>query len=316
MLHPAGGHDFEAVQPGAATVLGAVSFLRDACRPMTRAKDTAAPTRDLGRYCLSAYSRPQPASARCSPRATTPSKTPFLNDHCETGVALLESKAEPKPTMQDSITELSVDQAQDGRRSRTSSTQDGRRGPSPLDLPFTAARPLTRRRADADSSARPRTPGDGSLTMLVSRSSRRPPVNRAPPASANSRWRAALSSTCLAPRRTAVQAAIAALPQGSLAPERVLLSRSIVADYDPIRRSHEHAPDGRAKKFDSGAAASLPTIKAMRWLTWWLLIAMATATGCSGSPTGPVVPADPRFAITFGVTHPASMSLSEPILPG
>jgi hypothetical protein len=55
----------------------------------------------------------------------------------------------------------------------------------------------------------------------------------------------------------------------------------------------------------------------MRWLAWWLLIAMAAATGCSGSPTGPVVPADPRFAITFGVTHPASMSLSEPILcPG
>jgi hypothetical protein len=84
--------------------------------------------------------------------------------------------------------------------------------------------------------------------MLVSRSSRRPPVSRAPPASANSRWRAALSPTRLAPRRTAVQAAIAALPQGSLAPERVLLSRSIVADYDPIRRSHEHMPEMRGQK--------------------------------------------------------------------
>jgi hypothetical protein len=55
----------------------------------------------------------------------------------------------------------------------------------------------------------------------------------------------ALSPTRLAPRRTAVQAAIAALPQGSLAPERVLLSRSIVADYDPIRQSHEHATISR-----------------------------------------------------------------------
>ena len=55
----------------------------------------------------------------------------------------------------------------------------------------------------------------------------------------------ALSPTRLAPRRTAVQAAIAALPQGSLAPERVLLSRPIVADYDPIRQSPGHATISR-----------------------------------------------------------------------
>lgn len=37
----------------------------------------------------------------------------------------------------------------------------------------------------------------------------------------------------------------AALPQGSLAPVRVLLSRSIVAYYDPIRQSRRHAATSR-----------------------------------------------------------------------
>ena len=35
------------------------------------------------------------------------------------------------------------------------------------------------------------------------------------------------------------------LPQGSLAPARVMLSRSIVAYYDPIRQSHRHAATSR-----------------------------------------------------------------------
>jgi hypothetical protein len=60
------------------------------------------------------------------------------------------------------------------------------------------------------------------------------PGLRARPAT-DAAW--ALSPTRLAPRRTAVQAAIVAIPQGSLAPERVLLSRSIVADSDAIRQS-------------------------------------------------------------------------------
>ena len=47
----------------------------------------------------------------------------------------------------------------------------------------------------------------------------------------------ALSPTRSTRRRAAVQAAVAALPQGSLAPERVLLSPSITAYYDPIRQS-------------------------------------------------------------------------------
>src|SRR5712691_5690559 len=50
-------------------------------------------------------------------------------------------------------------------------------------------------------------------------------------------------------RRAAVQAAVAALPQGSLAPERVLLSPSITAYYDPIRQSREHATISRPGRY-------------------------------------------------------------------
>ena len=44
-----------------------------------------------------------------------------------------------------------------------------------------------------------------------------------------------------APPRAAVRETLAPLPQGSLAPVRVLLSRSIIAYSDPIRRSRRHA---------------------------------------------------------------------------
>ena len=45
-----------------------------------------------------------------------------------------------------------------------------------------------------------------------------------------------------------MQAAVAALPQGSLAPERVLLSLSITAYYDPIRQSRRHATTSRTRR--------------------------------------------------------------------
>jgi len=60
---------------------------------------------------------------------------------------------------------------------------------------------------------------------------------------ANASW--ALSPTRPTPPRATVQAAMTALPQGSLAPARVLLSPSIVAYYDPIRQSGEHATISR-----------------------------------------------------------------------
>ena len=55
----------------------------------------------------------------------------------------------------------------------------------------------------------------------------------------------ALSPTCATPPRAAVRAARAALPPGSLAPVRVLLSRALMADDDPIRQSREHATISR-----------------------------------------------------------------------
>ena len=45
--------------------------------------------------------------------------------------------------------------------------------------------------------------------------------------------------------RAAVREAFASLPQGSLAPVRVMLSRSIIAYYDPIRQSRRHAAISR-----------------------------------------------------------------------
>ena len=48
--------------------------------------------------------------------------------------------------------------------------------------------------------------------------------------------------------RAAVRAALAALPQGSLAPKRVVLSRSLMAYYDPIRQSREHATLSRPSR--------------------------------------------------------------------
>ena len=69
----------------------------------------------------------------------------------------------------------------------------------------------------------------------------------------------ALSPTRLALRRTAVQTAIAALPQGSLAPERVLLSRSIVADYDPSC-PHGHSAELSRRTFCIFRASCRPAM--------------------------------------------------------
>ena len=60
---------------------------------------------------------------------------------------------------------------------------------------------------------------------------------------ANASW--VLSPTRPTPPRAAAQAAVATLPQGSLAPERVVLSRSLTAYYDPIRQSRGHATISR-----------------------------------------------------------------------
>ena len=51
-----------------------------------------------------------------------------------------------------------------------------------------------------------------------------------------------------APPRAAMREARAPLPQGSLAPDRVLLSRPIRAYYDPIRRSRRHTGISRPSR--------------------------------------------------------------------
>jgi hypothetical protein len=61
---------------------------------------------------------------------------------------------------------------------------------------------------------------------------------------ANASWALSPTRPTLPTRRCASDLS-AAVPQGSLAPVRVLLSRAIVAYYDPIRQSREHASISR-----------------------------------------------------------------------
>src|SRR5438876_7849886 len=57
-----------------------------------------------------------------------------------------------------------------------------------------------------------------------------------------------VSRPAVPPRAAVREAAPASLPQGSLAPVRVMLSRSIVAYYDPIRQSRGHAATSRPSR--------------------------------------------------------------------
>src|SRR2546428_694137 len=74
---------------------------------------------------------------------------------------------------------------------------------------------------------------------------RRPPVCLRPSHTSVAGKRLALSPGQPVPPCAAAREACAPLPQGSLAPDRVMLSRSIVAYYDPIRQSHRHAAISR-----------------------------------------------------------------------
>ena len=64
------------------------------------------------------------------------------------------------------------------------------------------------------------------------------------PASATERWGGAVSTPVRASTGRCARGP-ASLPQGSLAPVRVVLSRSISAYYDPIRQSRRHAATSR-----------------------------------------------------------------------
>ena len=111
------------------------------------------------------------------------------------------------------------------------------------------------------------------------------------PRAATAAW--ALSPTRPTLRRAAVQAAVAALPQGSLAPERVLLSPSITAYYDPIRQSREHATISRPCRLY--AAPSLCGSASATRETFPTFPALLSPRAADPTPVGPrrppVVPA-------------------------
>src|SRR5206468_4144517 len=106
----------------------------------------------------------------------------------------------------------------------------------------------------------------------------------------------ALSPSLAAPLRAAVREALASLPQGSLAPVRVLLSRSIIAYYDPIRRSRRHAATSRPCRLY--AAPSLCGSAPAARETFPTFPAMLSMRAVDLTPVGPrrppVVPA-PRY---------------------
>lgn len=100
---------------------------------------------------------------------------------------------------------------------------------------------------------------------------------------ADASW--ALSPTRPPPPRAAVQAAMTALPQGSLAPERVLLSHSIVAYYDPIRQSREHATISRQCRLY--AAPSLCGSASATRETFPTFTAVLSTRAIDHTPVGP-----------------------------
>jgi hypothetical protein len=77
----------------------------------------------------------------------------------------------------------------------------------------------------------------------------------------------------------------AALPQGPLAPVRVLLSRSIVAYYDPIRRSRRHAATSRPCRLY--AAPSLCGSASATHETFPTFTAVLSTRAIDHTPVGP-----------------------------
>jgi hypothetical protein len=100
----------------------------------------------------------------------------------------------------------------------------------------------------------------------------------------------------------------AALPQGPLAPVRVLLSRSIVAYYDPIRRSRRHAATSRPCRLY--AAPSLCGSASATHETFPTFPAVLSARAVDLTPVGPRSPtrcaraAIPGFLVLSASRHP------------
>ena len=85
--------------------------------------------------------------------------------------------------------------------------------------------------------------------------------------------------------RAAVREDIASLPQGSLAPVRVVLSRSIVAYYDPIRHSRGHAATSRPSRLY--AAPSLCGSASATRETFPTFTAALSTRAVDPTPVGP-----------------------------
>ena len=88
-----------------------------------------------------------------------------------------------------------------------------------------------------------------------------------------------------APPHAAVREARASLPQGSLAPVRVVLSRSIIAYYDPIRQSRRHAVISRLCRLY--AAPSLCGSASATRETFPTFAAMLSTRAVDPTPAGP-----------------------------
>src|SRR2546427_6389271 len=86
----------------------------------------------------------------------------------------------------------------------------------------------------------------------------------------------------------AAREACAPLPQGSLAPARVMLSRSIVAYYDPIRQSRRHAATSRLGRLY--AAPSLCGSASATRGTFPTFAAVPSMHVVDPAPTGPPCP--------------------------
>jgi hypothetical protein len=77
----------------------------------------------------------------------------------------------------------------------------------------------------------------------------------------------------------------ASLPQGSLAPVRVVLSRSLLAYYDPIRQSRRHAATSRASRLY--AAPSLCGSAEATRETFPTFAAVLSTRAADRTPVGP-----------------------------
>jgi hypothetical protein len=79
---------------------------------------------------------------------------------------------------------------------------------------------------------------------------------------------------------------LASLPQGSLAPVRVMLSRSLIAYYDPIRQSRRHAATSRPCRLY--AAPSLCGSAEATHETFPIFPAVLSTRAADPTPVGPV----------------------------